>query len=396
MGGSSWETFSNILSGHTLALRARKLEEDYTPVDIARQVGCIKFAQHSKLDPSIVIAERAAREALFMASGSEKLHEKPMPCILAASKGAMHALTEAHNFAEGKPVGAGMPQHYPIQRPDDIALAGALGPHAYLAHHLGQRLNLSIVRTVVAACASSLIAIDEAKLLLERNEDIDRVMVLATEAAILPMFVHSYQKLGVLPPLDRHRYGGYPLDESRQGFMLAEMGGALIIEKTAAITSGQTALTKSAVANQGFDIMRNHPEMHGLAYVAEEIFSDHGVDMIHPHATGTTGEDDHDQQELRIYENLLGNGCEDVEIFANKGAIGHGLGASGMASTVLACICAKSNIKPPMVWLEKPIASRFKLSKARTSGKIRKYDRHAIFASGFGGHVAGVGIRYQR
>ena len=396
LGASSWETFSSILSGQTLAKRARKLEEDYSPVDVTRQVGCIKFAQHSKLDPSIIIGERAGREALLMATGSEKLPETPMPCILAASKGAMHTLTEAFNFANDLQLGTCMPQHYPTQQPEDVTLVGMIGPHGYLAHHLSKRLNLSIIKTVVAACTSSLMAIHEAKLYLERNEDADRIMVISAEAALLPMFVHSYEKLGVLPPLNRHEYGGYPLDQSKQGFMLSEMGGAIIIEKTDKITKGQTELTKTAIANQGIDLMRSEPDMLGLKHVAKEIFDHSEINMIHPHATGTNGEDDHDVTELGIYENLLSEQCKDIGIFANKGAIGHGLGASGMSSVVLACICAKSNTKPPMPWLENPIASKFNLIKARKSDESIKYDNHAIFASGFGGHVAGVSIRYQR
>ncbi len=396
LGNSSWQTFSAILGEQTLARRARKLEEDYHPVDVIRQVGCVNFAQHSRLDPSIIIAEKAAREAIYMATHCEKMPKEPIPCILAASKGAMHALTQAANIIGKNSPGQGMPQHYPSLPAEDVLLAGAIGPHAYLAHHLSQRLNLNVLETIVAACASSLVAIDRARFLLDHCADISKVMVLSVEAAILPLFVHSYQKLGVLPPLDRKTYGGYPLDQSRQGFMLAEIGAAIMIEKTNAIAAGQTQLVNTAVSNHGLDSLRNDPKMAGLSRVAEKIIAGQPIDMIHPHATGTQGQDDHDTQELNVYQKLLGKNAKNVQLYANKGAIGHGLGASGLASIVLACLCAKSNIKPPMPWLKQPICTDLLLSAQRLGPEIKDFDHHAIFATGFGGHVAGVGIRYHR
>jgi 3-oxoacyl-[acyl-carrier-protein] synthase II len=86
------------------------------------------------------------------------------------------------------------------------------------------------------------------------------------------------------------------------------------------------------------------------------------------------------------------------DVYAVKGAIGHALGSAGLASLVIACLCAQVGRRPPMPWLEQPM-NRSPLplepsSRALLGGGLADpKTTQAVFAAGFGGHVAGAVIR---
>ena len=398
LGGGAWATFSSLLAGRSIADRCEPLPEDIEAVDLVRTVGSVSLAQHSATDVAIELAERASREAMFMAGANEGLDT-----IIGASKGAVHALSDVtyrHVMRSGLrgPVTAngraaiplsyessGRPASLAPAPPGDLALALALGPHGYLAHHLQNRLHLRDVIATVAACASSLTALHQARLrLLNEPDGPDRILVVTSEAALLSAFVHSYQRLGVLPTLTTSGYHGLPLDERRAGFMLSEIGAAVVVQRVAddaVIARGTTELIDTAIAADAHDLIQPCAQMSGLRHVAGRLLRERRIDLLHPHATGTR---EHDTAEMAVYDELA---SADVDVYANKGAIGHGLGSAGLASLVIACMCAKARRRPPMPWLEQPIASKLRLAAKPGSGPIVT---QAIFSAGFAGHVAGA------
>lgn len=375
LGASAWGTFSALLAGRVLADRAASLPADVAAVDLVRAVGQVSAASRTGTDPSVSLAEAAGREAMLMAGGTGG----HTGAFLGASKGAMHALTDAMRTLW--PLKASHLAPPPVT---DAVAAVALGPHGYLTHHLRRRLGLGWMRSHVAACASSLTALHYARLAM-LNEGLTRAIVLTSEAALLPTFIHSYQRLGVLPPLHRDGYRAAPLDESRSGFMLTDCGAAMILETSyEPPLPGDFELLDSAIACDTHDVIRPSPNLDALHHVAGRLLSQTTVDVIHPHATGTV---EHDPGELAVYDSLPG-GVE-PEMYACKGALGHALGAAGLAALVVACLCAKTDRLPPMPWLRRPLR-RTRCGDRRTAGPLRT---HAVFAAGFGGHAAGAVIR---
>src|SRR5262249_26413210 len=102
------------------------------------------------------------------------------------------------------------------------------------------------------------------------------------------------------------------------------------------------------------------------------------------HAPGTL---DHDAVELDVYQKVCANR---PLLYASKGALGHGLGASGLVSLVIACLSARAAKIPPMPWLDEPLDSPL-LTRPHENADVTT---PAIFAAGFGGHVAGAVIRH--
>ncbi|MEX0886805.1 MAG: beta-ketoacyl synthase N-terminal-like domain-containing protein [Phycisphaeraceae bacterium] len=396
LGHGAWPTFRALLAGATLADRADALPADVDAVGLVQALGHVAIARHAALDPALELAERAAREAIQAASGAA-----PPALFLATSKGAMHALTRVAD------------RHARDRRIDDRdALAVALGPHGYLTHHVARRMNLLPQRHHVAACASSLASLHMARQHLLHQpvsaaNDRAAALVVTAEAALLPAFIHSYRRLGVLAPLTREGYRQRPLHVDRAGFMLAEAGAAVLLERLApgeAPAPGQVELVDTAIAGEAYDMVRPAPGMPALAHVARRLLADRPIDVIHPHAPGTL---EHDATELRLYHDLLAGrarvaGAEVVAgVYACKGALGHSLGAGGLTAFVLACLSVTAGRLPPMGWLDAPLgreAVGFDLAAgagagARAGRSIERVGMHGVFAAGFAGHTAGAVVR---
>ena len=387
LGHSAPQTFRALLAGRTIGERVKSLGSNPDPVTLAAAAGGVSMAKHCATDPAVDLAEWAAREAL----GDAGLTSDGLDCVIGASKGAVQALTTAwakHTNPHALRKLTLGPVPSPVPR--DCELAVALGPHGYLAHHLRRRMRLGQVTNVVAACASALAAVHKARtILLNHNHLSGRrsILVVTSEAALLPAFIASYHRLGVLSPLTVQGFAGRPLDGHRCGFMLCEVGAAVVLEVTEQPSPGQIELCNTAVATDGYDLIRTSPSMESVGQIAARFLSNGPIDVLHPHATGTI---DHDPCELAAFARNMGpkHSVQATDVYAVKGAIGHGLGSGGLVSLVVAVLCALFNRRPPMPWLNDPIQTPFRLHPAEVS--LKPYARHAVFSAGFGGHAAGA------
>lgn len=377
LGDGAWPTFRSLLAGRRLADRAGELPPDTAPLDLAKALGSVSSAQHGREDPSIELAERAAREAATMAG----LPCQGLPVWLGTSKGAVARASQ--RLSSGHPID------------EDTAQCLALGPHAYLCDRLCRRLKTVARGHHVAACSSGLVALDHARRALLNNPHPDQAsaLVIASEAAITPAFVASYQRLGVLGEMTAEHYNQRPLDERREGFMLSEMGVAVLLKR---IEPGMpwpedaAELVGTAIACEPHDMIRPAPKMTSLARLWQGLTADHTIDVIHPHAPGTREHDPAELDALLLTSSPAGSPMPDL--YAVKGAIGHGLGASGLASLVVAALCLRTGQRPPMPWLTQPIGLPGKNPLPIEPG-ARPCDRsgvHAVLAAGFGGHLAGA------
>jgi len=347
LGHSAWATWRALLAGRRLTDRCANLPESIDPVDLVRAVGCVSVTPHSPVDPAIDLAERAARQAIEEAG----VDPDGLPTIVASSKGAIH----------------------------DIADVPA-GPVAAVGRALSERLGVGPTRHIVAACASSLIGVHVARQWL-REPGAERVLVVSSEAALLPIFIHSYKRLGVLPPVTPGSYRARPLDRGRGGFVLTEVGAAMVIERHTGRPLAR--LLDTAVACEANDLIRTPGQRASLVHVAGQLLHE-PVDLLHPHATGTV---ENDESELLAYQQA---GASFRNVYACKGALGHGLGTSGLTALVLAVLAGRTQRRPPMPWLADPIdlCPVHDTSPSPAFGSI--INRQAVFAAGFGGHVAGA------
>ena len=391
LGDGAWPTFTALLAGKSLHDRAKALHPDVDPVTLVQHVGHVATAMRSATDPTVDLAERAAREALFMAQADLKT----TVCLLATSKGAVKAVIGTlDGYDRCKSRDGAMSQQSCSGMTSD-AQAVVLGPHGYLAHHLARRLGCSVKGHIVTACASSLTALHQGRLALLRShatpsQDLpstNRCLIVTCEASLIPLFIASYRRLGVLPPLQVDRYRALPLDQHRCGFVPSQIGAAVVLERVDSVKPGQIELVDTAIAAEAFDLVRSNPDMPALNHIAQQLLTGRSIDLLHPHATGTV---DHDPAELTVLGRHI---THPTDVYACKGALGHGLGASGLVSLVLAWLCAKSHRRPPMTWLNEPIKVNNPLLTLSHHARQGRHPSHAVFATGFGGHVAGAVIQ---
>lgn len=399
LGLGAWATLQALLAGRTLASRNAQLPEDVAPVDLVRAVGSVKSVQHGADDPAIELAERVAREAAT-AGGVDC---RDLPVFLGTSKGAIGPVIGSLRDPDPDWQAAWL-------RSPGRATALQVGPHAWLAHRLARRTGLQVRGHVVAACASGLVALEQARAWLAWGASADgagprRALVVSTEASLHPMQIHSYQRLGVLAPLTPAGYRQQPWAIGRSGFMLGEQAAAVLLEALPSggvPAPGQVELVATACGAEGGELIRptkGMPLLRRLAgrlaaslpRVSEPLY-------LHPHAPGTV---EHDPQELAALARGLGPAAGGVAgMYACKGAIGHGLGAAGLSALVLAALLARVGRRPAMPWLadarrdtQLPWAL---FPEAQVSAEEQRWSRqawHVVFAAGFGGHTAGALLR---
>lgn len=374
LGLCAWSTFDALCRGKILTDRCAGLPACSDPMEVARAVGCVGVAQYSSADPTVELAERVAREAATEAA----VELRGIATYLASSKAATTALISD-----------------PTRISPRQALAIALGPHGYLAQQLCRRTGIQPVSSTAAACASGLVALHQAVRDLRSGMGpagtSKLAMVIGTEAALQPLFLHSYRRLGVLAPLTVADYRTLPLDQRRCGFVPSELAAAVLLQCTNQVRPGQMELLDTAVACEAHDIVRPKPTMDALRHVAKRLLSPHSVALIHPHAPGTL---EHDPAELEVYRSITQPAPlapVKPDYYAVKGALGHGLGAAGLVSLVVACLCARAAQRPPMPWLHKPINVPLQPQACRLSS----HSTQAVFAAGFGGHVAGAVMMHR-
>ena len=204
--------------------------------------------------------------------------------------------------------------------------------------------------TVSTACSSGGDAITLASMLL-RSGAADAVVVMAGEAAICPTLIQSLSKAGALSKTGESR----PFDQNRNGFVIGEGGGALILE-TKSHAESRNAPVKAALlgcANNtdAYNPVSPDPEGVGAASCIRLALDQAGlapeqVDYINAHGTATQMGD---IAETRAIRQVFGS--HQVKVSSTKGATGHMMGAGGVTE-VIACVKAlETGLLPPTLHL---------------------------------------------
>ncbi len=365
LGDSAWETVRALLEGRTTADRLANLPENVDPVAIARATAGSRNAVFDPVDPAVALAERAAREALSQSG----VAPESVLTVLASSKGAISPLLK-------RPTKDGALS-------DRTAECAALSPHGYLAHHLRRRLGLGEIRCPVAACATSVAALELALRAL-RTGEAERALVVGVESALHSLFVWSYKRLGVLAPVSpAQAHVARPLDRERDGFTLCETAAAIVIEREPSVRV-QGHLLRATIGTEPDAFVRPPEGLPVTAHVERALRGAPPLSLIHPHATGTKA---NDARELEALARVVGDRARSIPLYASKGALGHPLGAAALVNVVLGLIFARVRSRPPMPWLGSPIESAFPIE--RKAIEIGDGPQLAL-AAGFGGHVGAV------
>ncbi len=251
----------------------------------------------------------------------------------------------------------------------------------------------------VAACASSAIAISDAFNLLRLGKA-DVIIAGGSEAAVVECSIGGFSSMQALSCRnDDPATASRPFDKDRDGFVLAEGAGALVLEELEhAKRRGAkiyAELTGCGLSADAYHITASHPEGQGAYEAMKYAIEDsemklEDVDHINTHGTSTPIGD---ISEPKAIARLFGEHAKEINLNSTKSMTGHLLGAAGSIEAIATILAIKNGIIPPTInhFTDDPNIEplNFTFHKA-----VKRDVRFALSnAFGFGGHNISLAFR---
>lgn len=251
--------------------------------------------------------------------------------------------------------------------------------------------------TTVSACASSTNALIDAKMLLQLGKA-DVIVCGGSEAAVTASGMGGFNSMMALSTRnDDYKTASRPFDKDRDGFVLGEGAGCIILEEYEhAKKRGATIYAELAgggLSADAYHMTAPHPEGLGAYLVMKNCLDDAGltpdeIDHINMHGTSTPLGD---IAESNAIVKLLGEHAFDIQINSTKSMTGHLLGAAGVIEAIAALGTILHGIVPPTInhfTDDENIDSRLDFTFNHAVKKDVKIAMSNTF--GFGGHNACV------
>jgi beta-ketoacyl-acyl-carrier-protein synthase II len=245
----------------------------------------------------------------------------------------------------------------------------------------------------VAACATSVIAFHDALRLIQTGE-CDVVLTGGSEAPIWPMGVAALSNMTALSKRnDSPETASRPFDATRDGFVLGEGAGVVVVESLAhARARGATPIVEvlgGALTADAFHISAPEPTGRGQARAMTLALRNSGVapdeiDYIVAHGTATQL---NDATETRAIKAAYGAHAYKVAISSPKSMIGHLVGAAGIASALAAIGAIRDQVIPPTANLHTPDPD-CDLDYVPLTARPARVETVSINGFGFGGQNA--------
>ena len=248
--------------------------------------------------------------------------------------------------------------------------------------------------SVVSACATGTHAIGDAFRMIKYG-DADAIVAGGTEASVLPISVAGFANMKALTKNPDPNTASRPFDRDRDGFVLGEGGGALILEEYEhAKNRGAkiyAELSGGGLSSDAYHMTAPHPDGKGAIKVMKNCLDDaklntSDIDLINMHGTSTSLGD---VAETKAVKQVFQEDAYNLNINSTKSMTGHLLGAAG-AIEGISCILAMNNsMVPPTINhfnRDENIDPKLNL----TFSKPQKKEINACLSNtfGFGGHNA--------
>jgi 3-oxoacyl-[acyl-carrier-protein] synthase II len=249
--------------------------------------------------------------------------------------------------------------------------------------------------TVVTACATGTNSIGDAYKLIQRG-DADVMICGGAEATIRPTGVAGFCALRAMSTRnDEPEKASRPFDKERDGFVMGEGSGVLILESLEN-AQNRGARIYAEVIGYGMSGDAHHmtepaPEGEGAARCMERAIKDAGIqatqiDYINAHGTSTPVGD---KYETAAIKKVLGDYAYKVPVNSTKSMTGHLLGAAGGIEAVISVLAMQNGEIPPTINIENP-DPECDLDYVANVGRKHSVDIAMSNSFGFGGHNATI------
>jgi 3-oxoacyl-[acyl-carrier-protein] synthase II len=351
LGGDVASTWSAMLAGRSGVSRLTEPWAERLPVRIAAWAAVdpaevVGRVQARRMDRCEQFALVAAREA-WADAGTPQVDPERLGVTVTSGIGGIGSTLTAYDTLNEKGWQRISPYTVPMLMPNGSAgwISMELGAHAG-AHSL------------VSACASGAEAIGYGIDMI-RSGRADVVLAGGTEAAIMPLNIGAFAVMRAMSTRnDEPERASRPFDKARDGFVLGEGAGMLVLETLShARQRGATVYAVAAGAGYSSDAYHiAHPAPDGAGVVAAitRALADARVDPaqivhVNAHATSTP---EGDALEAQALAKALGAATDGVIVSSTKSMTGHLLGGAGAIESVAAIMALRDQVAPPTINLD--------------------------------------------
>ncbi len=214
--------------------------------------------------------------------------------------------------------------------------------------------------STTSACATSGHSLADALMILQRG-DADVMLAGGSEAAICRMGIGGFNAMKALSTRnDAPEKASRPFDNNRDGFVMAEGAGILVLEtEEHALNRGAKIYAEFpgfGMTDDAFHITQPAPEGKGAQKSMKRAIEDarmtiNDIDYINAHGTSTPY---NDKNETTAIKNLFGPRANQITISSTKSMTGHLLGAAGAVEAIASILAIKYGIIPPTINYEVP------------------------------------------
>ncbi len=253
--------------------------------------------------------------------------------------------------------------------------------------------------TTTSACASSTNALADAFNLIRLGKA-NAIVAGGAEAAICACGVGGFNAMHALSTRnDEPQKASRPFSASRDGFVMGEGAGCLILEELEHAKARGAKIYAEMVGEgesaDAYHITASHPEGLGARLVMENALNDAGmkpedIDYINVHGTSTPVGD---ISEVKAIQDVFGDAAYKLNISSTKSMTGHLLGAAGAVEALISVLSVKNDIIPPTINHEEDDKDeKIDYNLNFTFNKAQKRTVRAALSNtfGFGGHNACV------
>ena len=397
VGNNVAETWESLVNGVSGAGPITHFDVSNFKTKFACEVKNFKVNEHldrkeaRKMDLYTQYAIVAAKQAIEdSAMDLETINKEKVGVICGVGIGGLNSLEEELiSYALNKDLG---PKFSPFLIPKMIADI-ASGHISIMYGFHGPNF------TTVSACASSSNAIADAFNYIRLGKA-NVIVTAGAEAAICPVGVGGFNAMHALSTRnDEPTRASRPFSASRDGFVMAEGAGCLILEELehakARGAKIYAELVGTGLSADAHHLTASHPEGLGAKLVMKNALEDAGmkpedIDYINVHGTSTPVGD---ISEVKAIKDVFGEHAYKLNISSTKSMTGHLLGAAGVVEALACVLAVQNDIVPPTINHEEGDEDEnIDYNLNFTFNKAQKREIRAALSNtfGFGGHNACV------
>jgi 3-oxoacyl-[acyl-carrier-protein] synthase II len=399
VGNDVATTWRSLIEGKSGTAPITKFDASKFPVRIAGEVkgfnplDYMERKEARRADQYTQYAVAASRQAMTNANLVERNGMDPdrIGVIIGSGIGGLKSFEEQHDVYRERGVGKISPFFIPMFIADIAAgivsmMFNAKGPNY----------------ATVSACATSAHAIGDAYRTIQYG-DADIMITGGAEATVTPMAIGGFANMKALSERnDSPETASRPFDATRDGFVMGEGAGILILEELEhALTRGATIYAEIVgygATGDAYHLTAPAPDGEGAQRAMKRALKDAGLEpkdiqYINAHGTSTPA---NDFNETRAIKAVFGEHAKTVNVSSTKSATGHMLGAAGAVEAVVSAMVVGTGIIPPTINYHTPEPE---LDLNYTPNTSVKRDVNAVLSNsfGFGGHNTTLAIkRYIR